>query len=667
MTNSFKSFASSSKYSQNPLSKLTDFLAKEDQLELSGTTNNMRFIGYLLELGYDDAIVITSDVYKRAVGGVPRGSFLILAPQNMEGLPPHFTLLRVNSVTTTPLSQQVQQTYFELHKKSMPVLDVFTQSELQWGALKCSVLGMFYPNPEDSKKISFSGDVNNVVSAHRYKVFSPNQELLDLIVNGIVRSDNNFTLGKLRMTECLLFSEDQKETMVKISVKDFCGARTAMFGKTRLGKSNTVKLIAKSILDLSDSDSKIGQLIFDVNGEYANDNQQNKSLKSAYPDKSIVYAIVKRNGTESESLKINFYENPSVAISVLTNLMELYGTSNAQYIKAFTSVSLPDLGDIKRMDRGDQTRAFRKVQMLWAILYGAGFICDESRLRKAVSDKEIRSNLFDFNPSQQIVSDVFDGAKPPSGSLSDLSQSLKKIGRYVNENGHDGLKSTSSGKQLFDPDDLALLAFLAPKMASSGGVVVIKPFSIYHDSNAGNVEADIVNHLVSGKTVILDLGSVADVIRKYFSDLLSKAVFRKQEDLFTSNSLGDNYIQLYFEEAHNLFPRDSKSVTDIYSRFAKEGAKFHIGMVYSTQSPSTISQELLAQTENFFVGHLSSQDEARSLARVQIQFEEIQDDILRCKTTGYMRMLTQSHRYVIPVQIDKFENLVSAKDVNHAV
>lgn len=78
-------------------------------------------------------------------------------------------------------------------------------------------------------------------------------------------------------------------------------------------------------------------------------------------------------------------------------------------------------------------------------------------------------------------------------------------------------------------------------------------------------------------------------------------------------------------------------------------------MVYSTQSPSTINKELLAQTENFFVGHLSSQDETKSLSRVQICFQGIEEDILRAKTPGYMRMLTMSHRFVIPMQAYKFE------------
>src|SRR5689334_6142722 len=171
-----------------PIDSLRAFLDNEAKYEKAKLVDKMRFVGYVLELGYETAKIITSDPYKLAVGGIPRGSFLIMTPNNKGDLPPHFTLLRVTGVSPTPLSNQVQQTYFELHKKAMPELDVWTQSELQWGALDCDVLGMFYADPTDTRRLTFSGDVNNVVSAHRYKVFAPDDALLRLIVNGTVKA-----------------------------------------------------------------------------------------------------------------------------------------------------------------------------------------------------------------------------------------------------------------------------------------------------------------------------------------------------------------------------------------------------------------------------------------------------------------------------------------------
>src|SRR5215468_552997 len=86
----------------NPIEALRRFLDAERQKESAKLVGQMRFVGYVLELGYDSAKIITSDPYKLAVGGIPRGSFLIMTPNNPGSLPPHFTLLRVTGVSPTP-------------------------------------------------------------------------------------------------------------------------------------------------------------------------------------------------------------------------------------------------------------------------------------------------------------------------------------------------------------------------------------------------------------------------------------------------------------------------------------------------------------------------------------------------------------------------------------
>src|SRR5437588_10317237 len=110
----------------NPIAALERFLKREEEAEAAGKTgrDKMRFVGYVLELGYETARIITSDPYKLAVGGVPRGSFLIMTPvaqaQDPNPPPRHFSLLRVSGVSPTPLSPQVHQKYLEPHKRAMP-------------------------------------------------------------------------------------------------------------------------------------------------------------------------------------------------------------------------------------------------------------------------------------------------------------------------------------------------------------------------------------------------------------------------------------------------------------------------------------------------------------------------------------------------------------------
>lgn len=646
----------------NPIDALRLFLDQQESYEQAKQTDKMRFVGYVLELGYESAKIITSDPYKLAVGGIPRGSFLIMTPNNWGRLPAHFTLLRVTGVSPTPLSNQVQQTYFELHKRAMPELDVWTQSELQWGALDCDVLGMYYADPTNATRLTFAGDVNNVVSAHRYRVFAPDDALLRIIVNGTVRAEHQVDIGVLRTMECQLVSGDARSAIpVRISMADFKGNRTAMFGKTRLGKSNVVKLIAQGMLEATATDNSVGQLIFDINGEYANDNPQdgNKSIRSTYESRSQVYALTDRPGTPSRPLRLNFYELPESTIEVIASMLE-QDRQTSNYIRSFATAKLPAIASIATMPPGERVRPIRKVQMYWAVLKKAGFPADEQRLRGLGLTSQ-HAKHFDphFNAALRTAAyQAARGGAPPAAptDLDSLVRELEVIADFRRDDPSNAAL-LSSGKAMFDADDIALLDFLKP--ATGTGPGVLRPYIAYHAPNAGDFITDILGLLDEGKTVILDLGNATDQVRRYFADMLSRAVFGNQERKFVSDQLGSHFVQLYFEEAHNLFPPDDRDLTGVYARFAKEGAKFHIGMVYSTQSPSTINRELLAQTENFFVAHLSSQSETKALSQVQVAFAGTEEDILRAKTPGYVRMLTLSHRFVVPVQANKFEAMAT--------
>lgn len=646
----------------HPLRVVESFLNKEKIIEQAKKYEDMRFVGYALDIGYNIVTIITSDPFKMAVGGVPRNSLLVMVPSNLESLPIHFTLLRVLESAPTPLSSEVQQTYFELQKKSMPELDIFTQSELQWGALKTSVLGMFYPNPEIIDSVEFSGDLNNFVSAHKYRVYAPNDELLNLIVNSLVPLKGRFEIGKLRLTECRLPlpNKPQPNVRVHISTEDIIGKRTAMFGKTRLGKSNLVKLIAQSLIETTNSTKNVGQLIFDINGEYANDNPQDNSssLSGGYPSRCVVYALTSKAATPSKPLKLNFYEHPESTHRIIGSLLRQNGRDSG-YVHTFSSVDLPSIEDTKTIPDSEfdsKLRAIRKIQIYWAVLKKAGYQADEARLLSIAPRAGRLTRGFNpgFSGDLRAASYGAIGITPPTGinTLDELVRELEVVNRFRRDNPNHQHLITSSGNPLFDPDDIGLLEFFDP-IPGRSGPSFIQPFRIYHDRNAGDFITEILTLLDAGKTVVLDLGNAHPEVLKYFSDELSRAIFNHQVDKFSNNRLGMHFIQLYFEEAHNLFPH-TDDVTSIYSRFAKEGAKYHIGMVYSTQSPTTVNRDLLAQTENFFVAHLSSQDEANALARLNVAYESMKDDILRAKTPGYIRMLTQSHRFVVSVQANKF-------------
>jgi hypothetical protein len=90
-------------------------------MSCNATANNL--LGFVLDMSYDEVTIVTCDAWKRKCGGVPKNSFVIirlnplvarLAPE--ERPRPALILARILEPVATPLTTEVQQTIFTIHK-----------------------------------------------------------------------------------------------------------------------------------------------------------------------------------------------------------------------------------------------------------------------------------------------------------------------------------------------------------------------------------------------------------------------------------------------------------------------------------------------------------------------------------------------------------------------
>ena len=623
------------------------------------------FVGWVYSIDYENALVVTNDDWKQKVKGIPHNSFLVATSFDPEkfsatsDMDREVILLRVVGTSKLPQDDDMVRTKIDNYQNQTSSylndadkdFDNITKNRLQFGGLNCRVLGTFYV---DNNTLCLGSDIENFSVSMRLSVFMPKGDALKTIVNyvdpirrskakedfaalGIEGEIEPFKIGTVRYTSTdrLHRSNENDKVPFYIQPSDFLARRTAVLGMTRTGKSNMIKQTVSVVKDISDRYGlKIGQLIYDINGEYANANQQDSgSISDIYQDNCIRYRMVKTEGFEP--ILNNFYYQISEGHSIICDEIKDNANSSAADVQSFMGISFDEPDN---NDRSLHKRWEVKIAIYKTLLYVAGFEISPNYKVKFSANQDIRNKI---NPS----------INPSSGlTLSEAKNWFLKARSL-----RDDLKS-SSGNKWLDDDCIAMLNLMACKNSKDSyinGYKVLVHAKPYHSALRNTeVSEEIYRHLSNGKIVILDLSVGNATLREKLSKKIASYLFNASMKHFTDGKTPPNIV-VYIEEAHNLIGKGME-LTDTWPRLAKEGAKYRIALVYATQEVSSVHPNILANTENWFVSHLNSDREIKELAKFY-DFADFSQSLLRSQDVGFSRVKTLSSPYVIPIQIDKFD------------
>ncbi|AZQ09208.1 ATP-binding protein [Shewanella khirikhana] len=670
-------------------------LAKTDmfQREQDGTYATGIEVGRPFYIDYDKVNVLVADARKYKANGIPQGCFLLAYYEHDIDVK-EAVLLRVIGPAKLPTDNDVIASMIDYYKEGVDLksepdkIDSFTRYEMGFSGIECRVLGTFYNEGDDTL---FGADLENFFSAHNYTVVKPNVRVLTLLANfrddNIVGRPTDIEIGKVRYSSSRRFSSAEKDVPVYVTPTDFLGKRTALFGMTRTGKSNTVKTIISACCDMSDKATldvesyrpsnplellepftedgtpkfKSGQLIFDINGEYANPNAQDKgtAIFEIYENRTDRFSTIEKDGFKV--MKVNFFKDLSDGFELICSHFSQNGESS-HYIGSFTSISLdtPE-GYGKNDDEGRSitTRYDRLKAAYICCLYKSGFkVPDNFTTIKFSGNKDLNKIAFP------------DDEKDPSKgiSLSAACTWFENVWTSMLEGNEFFTKyKNKNGKDWADESLKAVLVMLTGKRQlnnSVSGFKMLSPLKGLHTSKSDiSFDIDILKSLRRGKIVIVDLSQGDPEIQATYSERICRAIFNDAMENFISMN-ANNFIQFYFEEAHNLFPKkDDKDLKQIYNRIAKEGAKLNLGMVYATQEVSSISSNILKNTQNWFIAHLNNDDETREIKKYY-DFADFTSALTKFSSgndKGFVRMKTYSSAFVIPVQIHKFPKVHDEK------
>lgn len=629
---------------------------KNDLIDLVQEGN---FVGWIYSINYEKALVISNDEWKHNVRGIPHNSFLIATSFN----PNHFNdvaeedrqviLLRVTGSAKLPQDDEMIKTKIDGFQKAKSTFDdgqeeydVYTKSRMQFSGIDCRVLGTFFVRNED---LVLGSDIETFYSSLKLNVYMPKGNALGKIVNyvdpirkkgakaefkslGIEGEVQPFKIGTVRYTSTDRLHRENPSDLVPFMIQpsDFLARRTAVLGMTRTGKSNMIKQTISVVKDISDScNLPIGQLIYDINGEYANANDQDKgSISNIYQDECVRYRMT--NSPGFRPILNNFYEQLSEGHSIICDVIREGKSSTAADIVQFLNLSFDEPEEF-----ADKQRWKQKIALYKVLLYKSKFEISSGYTVKFEANKNVRN----------IVAPNID----PKNGLT-LQQALIWF-ESLREH-----KDEKDVKDWITEECKCLLNLLCQKNDSGSfitGYRLLSSATKYHTPNrTDDVAKEIYQYLADGKIVIIDLSVGNATLREKISKKIAAYIFNASMDKFTNDEKPSNIV-IYIEEAHNLIGK-GMDLTDTWPRLAKEGAKYKIALVYATQEVSSVHPNILANTENWFVTHLNSDKEIGELAKFY-DFADFKQSLLRSQDVGFARVKTLSSPFVIPIQIDKFD------------
>jgi hypothetical protein len=633
-----------------------------------------RQVGGIYQLDFQHALISTDDKWKADAGGIPLHSFLIATVMPLGAVADRedeeVLLLRVDDTCQLPRQAElVEVREFAMRQMLTDgnlTIDVLTQQEMQRSGLKCRILGTFYQTDlaEGQSFLDFGADIDNLYAASRYRVYKPTPDALAVLASYPQITEDELRagtrphlldIGSVRYSSTRRRAREHGEHLVPVQVRvaDFIEMKTAVFGMTRMGKSNTMKTLAVATYRHAKRIGEpIGQLLFDPQGEYANPNSQDDDTALAQlGDDVVIYRFGARADEAGvRPLQINFYDPAQIdaAQEVIGDV--LAGAAKGEYINNFIDAELgdPQPDADGRVNFSRRNRNARARFCFYALLAKAGFAARARHRFSTVMNRELVEAFNAAGTGFTIISAGGQGQVNVEGP-----EALQAVVDWLMDAKENG--DTTATSWLDDRSIDAILALYAPTGGKLGWRWLgrLRPF---HSYQAGEDYADrIYTDLVAGRLVIVDLSRGTEQVLQLLSERVINHLLTRATDRFVGGQ-ALHRMQIVIEEAHRLFDRktyDSASPNP-YVRLAKEAAKLKIGLVYATQEVTAVAPAVLANTSNWIVAHLNNNDEISTLSKYY-DFKSFESDILSAEDRGFVRIKTRSGKYIVPVQVLKFD------------
>lgn len=452
-------------------------------------------------------------------------------------------------------------------------------------------------------------------------------------------------------------SKNQINHPIYIQEDKFFGIHSAVLGNSGSGKSNTIAHLLQEIYKKEQPALRSKVIIFDVNGEY-------RQAFSKLDHSDVKVKLFKPNIEGNENGAEPFYM-PHFLLSLDEWCAFLMATDATQ--KPFWDKVLQEAYRFYKILSSNEAEEQKKfISYLRYKLYSFAnniLVQTESDTTKITTlqsvilkIRDIATNAIKDNKKIESLKEDAESLKEDANKLlekcdlsygkknNEISTTLEEIKKRIN---FDDVNKISEYKykdgELFDYTFLEIAAEMILVDEETRGIKTTRGYvgtmltrldyfinnpecSFMREINHKNIkEVDQYLDYLWGKNqlIIIDTSELGKDTLETLTSVISRLIFeyRKKQK---GRKRQKNPVHLVLDEAHRYIKKDQKYLLkdNVFERIAREGRKFSLYLLISSQRPSELSETVLSQCANFIIHRIQNENDMRHINAVLPYFSE---------------------------------------------
>lgn len=419
---------------------------------------------------------------------------------------------------------------------------------------------------------------------------------------------------------------------IKIDIDNFFGGHSAVLGNTGSGKSCTVTALLQAIYNKTNySASGSTFILFDVNGEY-------HQAIGALPNRNIETRYASASDSLENSFELPHWyftldewelllhtsektQRPILHLALgFSGLFE--GNNNdfrINHIVATCALNLL-LTSESPVAAGHRAlavfRKYGKGKLSGDVLSQFGFVYQYGNFDERKGRKDEYLSLLDSNIMSEFQTPKYQGAP---FNINNLVEYIELAILYEEAHGNKQIRDYCSSmltraKNIVDHPSFKFIK-ADPATAVSQESYLSNILGVVKErENVFKKRAQIY---------ILDLNEAEDDMIEIVTKVISRMLFETLKRLNPRNSFPVNLIM---EEAHRYISTENMNGfvhgSNIFERIAKEGRKYGLFLLVSSQRPSELSKTVLSQCSNFIVHRIQNPEDLSHIRQITPHISE---------------------------------------------